>query len=124
MPPSRLPFRSAAGFAILLFGSVLAPAPCPAAAFGRISAVSDLGLFRTDVPVSRETRMVYLVDPALNRPADLQALLAANRPAGQGWKPTPFTEAEIQAFSAAGRPGTTAAYDAVADVAEQFFKFM
>src|SRR6185369_1231658 len=33
-------------------------------------------------------------------------------------------ESEMRALTAPGRPGNTAAYDAVADVAEHFFKFM
>ncbi len=94
---------------------------------GQINSVADLGLEPADVPVSTESKIVYLVNPILNRPAELEALLLGGvfpDPAPPGWSPVPFGRDEIASLVAPGRPGDTRAYDAVADVVEQFFKYM
>src|SRR5262245_35551642 len=125
MRPNRLPRWSFAGIAVLIGGPLLVSPPrAEEPAPRRILEVSDLGLSRSDVPVSSETRVVYLVNPALNREADLQAMLAAAPVPGGQFQSRPFEESEVRALTASGRPGNTAAYDAVADVAEHFFKFM
>src|SRR5262245_58127960 len=117
MRPNRLPRWSFAGIAVLIGGPLASPPGAEEPAPGRILEVSDLGLLRSDVPVSSETRVVYLVNPALNRAADLQAMLAAGPAPGGQFQSRPFEAGEVRALTAPGRPGNTAAYDAVADVA-------
>ncbi len=113
----------------LLSSSVLAVSasagPCAEPA-GRIASVTDLGISPGDVPISTETKIVYLMNPALNRAADLESLLRAPPPGTdppEGWSAASFGEGEIGALAAPSRPGETAAYGAISDVVEQFFKF-
>jgi hypothetical protein len=93
----------------------------------RIASPSDLGLQASDVPVSTETKITYLVNPLLNRSEELAAMLEAapRRDAvPAGWSAVPFGSLEAQVLAAPGRPGNTAACDAVSDVADQFFRYM
>ncbi|MGH9361109.1 MAG: hypothetical protein ACRD2T_04275, partial [Thermoanaerobaculia bacterium] len=89
----------------------------------RIASIAELGLSRADAPVSTETKVVYLVNPVLNRTADLEAMLRSGA-AGDAASAGRFTEEEVKALCAPSRPGNTVAYDAVADAAEEFFKQM
>jgi hypothetical protein len=111
--------------AAALLGSF--PAVCSSRALAAgIASVSDLGISAIDVPISTETKLVYLVNPALNRATELDALLretSPRSPAPEGWTAGSFSTEEITALTAAGRPGETAAYGAISDVVEQFFKF-
>jgi hypothetical protein len=93
----------------------------------RISSVRDLGLGPADVPVSGEAKLAYLVNPVLQSPAELEAMLRAGAGAAaapEGWTYLAFSGDELRMLSAPARPGDTAAYGAVADVAEQFFKHL
>ena len=92
----------------------------------RIASPADLGLRPADIPVSAETKVAYLVNPLLNGSEALAAALRApaTRPAPAGWSAAPFSESEVRTLTAPGRPGGTAAHDAVADVVEVFFKYM
>jgi len=109
---------------LLVAGAARAPAADPPPE--RIRSADDLGLRVADLPVSSESKLVFLVNPALNRPSDLEAML---RPAGSpsqlpGFSYAPFTPEELGALAAPARPGATAAYHAVSDVAEQFFRYL
>jgi hypothetical protein len=112
---------AAAPFLLGAWGGLAAADPA------EIRCAADLGLPGTDVPVSASAKIAYLVNPAINRKADLDRLLTVDPrrdPPPSGWAAEPFGAAEVQALEAAGRPGNTVAYEAVADPAESFFKFM
>jgi hypothetical protein len=92
-----------------------------------ITRAEDLGLAPADIPVSSGTKPVYLVNPLLSRPLDLEAALRSPPPSAEsedGFTQVAFTAAEARALAAPGRPGGTAGHDAVADVAERFFQFL
>ncbi len=112
----------------------LAAPPWPAAAAlfasevpaGKIAGVESLGLERGDIPISTETKIAYLVNPALNRADELAvALRRGDGPtsARGSWTALPCPDEAVRALTAPGRPGNIAAYDAVVDVADQFFKY-
>jgi len=93
----------------------------------RITVAADLGLRRSDIPVSSETKIVYLVNPGLNDPQGLAARLrgeSRSEPVPGGWSARAFGEDDIGLLTAPARPGDTAAYDAVSDIAQGFFKHM
>ena len=92
----------------------------------RICSASDLGLSPSDVPVSTCAKVAYLLNPILNRPAELEPLLRSppEAPLPPGLSLASFDEASLRALLAPARPGDTAAYAAVVDVVESFFRFM
>ena len=110
-----------------LLGALFSSEPARAAPPESIRRAEDLGLAPSDIPLSSGTKPVYLLNPLLCRPLDLEAALRsppASVESEDGFTPAAFTEAEARALSAPGRPGGTAAHDAVGDVAERFFQFL
>ncbi len=94
---------------------------------GKIAGVESLGLTREDIPISSETKIAYLVNPALNQAAGLAEALRRGGeppPTRGSWTTFPYPEEAVRALTAPGRPGNIAAYDAVVDVSDQFFKYM
>jgi len=112
-----------AAVVVLFFPAILYTEDLPS----QITSVADLGLSPDDVPISTETKIVYLVNPELNRKEDLEKLLRASPfadPMPPGWFQGWFNEDEIRVLTSPGRPGDTRAYEAISDVVEQFFKYM